>query len=97
MTEKDITAKRISLKLPAYIQDYYKEQANRYGIAYGNFITMTLIKLYEQEENTKIEQSAIREMNDSLNRIAEISSSMEPQKILKDTNEVLQLVKDLSR
>ena len=42
-------SKRINVKLPRYVQDWYKEQGKRYNVPYTNYITFLLVQFCEKK------------------------------------------------
>lgn len=57
--------KRINIRIPAYIQDFYKEQGEKYSVPYTNYISMLLTQIYEQEQSKIL----VKEFNDTLKSI----------------------------
>lgn len=78
---KDTTITRVNLKLPSYVRDFYRDQGERYGVPYGNFITMTLIQVYEQTqqkqmlEELSVNMSALKDMADGVDVNQALSES----------------------
>lgn len=68
---KDISVRRISVKLPAYVQEFYKAQGEKYGVPYGNFITMTLIKHYE----SVVQAELLEELSINMSFLKDFSKS----------------------
>lgn len=62
---KDMELKRINIRIPAYIQDFYKEQGEKYSVPYTNYISMLLTQIYEQEQSKIL----VKEFNDTLKSI----------------------------
>jgi hypothetical protein len=69
---KDLESKRINIRIPAYIQDYFKAQAKRYSVPYTNYITMVLTQNYEKEE----EKELVREFNNVMKQVKEMSGDV---------------------
>jgi len=87
----DTTIKRINLKLPAYVQDYYKEMGERYNLPYSNYITMVLIQLYEKQK----EKELIVELNSSMNILKDIIGE-NSKEIMDDSKQVIDEIKSLA-
>lgn len=41
--------KRINVRLPEYVQDWFKEQGEKYSVPYSNYMAMLLTQIYENE------------------------------------------------
>lgn len=52
--KKDL--KRVTIKVPEYIQEFYKEQGEKYTIPYSNYMTLVLTQYYENERNKQLEK-----------------------------------------
>lgn len=48
--DKKMEIKRINIRLPEYIQDWYKEQGDKYSVPYSNYMAMLLTQFYEKEK-----------------------------------------------
>lgn len=44
--------KRITVKLPEHVQEYYRKEAQKYSVPYSNYIAMILTRIYENDKNS---------------------------------------------
>ena len=77
--------KRINIRIPAYIQDYYKAQANRYSVPYTNYITMVLTQIYEKDE----EKELVKDFNNAIKQMKEISGNVTAEEMIKQMQEII--------
>ena len=82
---KDMELKRINIRIPAYIQDYYKAQANRYSVPYTNYITMVLTQIYEKDE----EKELVKDFNNAIKQMKEISGNVTAEEMIKQMQEII--------
>lgn len=87
----DTSVKRINLKLPAYVQDYYKEIGDQYNIPYSNYITLVLIQHYEQAMSKKL----ATDLNASLLSLKDMVGD-NPQVTMADSKQMLEEIKSLA-
>lgn len=85
---KDMELKRINIKIPAYIQDYYKVQANRYSVPYTNYIAMVLTQIYEKDE----EKELVREFSNVMKQIKEMSGDVTAEEMLQQLKEMQDII-----
>ena len=57
---KDMELKRINIRIPAYIQEYYKAQGEKYSVPYTNYIAMVLTQIHEKEVQRNYYKSLIK-------------------------------------
>lgn len=88
---KDTSVKRINLRLPAYVQDYYKVLGEKYSVPYSNYISMVLIQLYERE----MEKSMLVELNSSLSVMKDALGD-NPSSMIAESKNMLADIKSLS-
>ncbi len=86
---KDMELKRINIKIPAYIQDYYKAQANRYSVPYTNYIAMVLIQIYEKDE----EKELVKEFNQVMKQMREMSGNVTAEEMIKQMQDIIKQMK----
>ena len=77
--------KRINIKIPAYIQDYYKAQANRYSVPYTNYIAMVLTQVYEKDE----EKELVRDFNNAIKQMKEMSGNVTAEEMIKQMQDII--------
>ena len=82
---KDMELKRINIKIPAYIQDYYKAQANRYSVPYTNYIAMVLTQVYEKDE----EKELVRDFNNAIKQMKEMSGNVTAEEMIKQMQDII--------
>ena len=90
---KDMELKRINIRIPAYIQDYYKAQANRYSVPYTNYITMVLTQIYEKEEDKKL----VRDFSNVMKQIKEMSGNMTAEDMLQQLKQMQDIIFELEK
>jgi Uri superfamily endonuclease len=69
---KEMGLKRINIRIPAYVQDYYKSQGVKYSVPYTNYIAMVLTQIYEREK----EKELVQELNQTLKQVKEMSEDV---------------------
>ena len=79
--------KRINIRIPAYIQDYYKAQGEKYSVPYTNYIAMVLTQIYEKEE----ERQLVQEFNQTMKQMKEMAGNVTAEEM----NNQLQQIKDI--
>jgi len=88
---KDMELKRINIRIPAYIQDYYKVQANRYSVPYTNYITMVLTQIYEKDE----EKELVRDFNNAIKQMKEVSGNVTAEEMIKQMQDIILKIEKL--
>ena len=88
---KDMELKRINIRIPAYIQDYYKAQANRYSVPYTNYISMLLTQIYERETDKEL----VREFNNAIKQMKEMSGNVTAEDMIKQMQDIILKVEKL--
>ena len=83
---KDMELKRINIRIPAYIQDYNKAQANRYSVPYTNYISMLLTQIYERETDKEL----VKEFNDAIKQMKEISGNVTAEEMIKQMQDIIE-------
>ena len=83
--------KRINIRIPAYIQDYYKAQANRYSVPYTNYITMVLTQIYERE----VDKELVREFNNAIKQMKEMSGNVTAEEMIKQMQDIILKIEKL--
>ena len=85
---KDLESKRINIRIPAYIQDYFKAQAKRYSVPYTNYITMVLTQNYEKEE----EKELVREFNNVMKQVKEMSGDVTVEEMFQQLKQMKDII-----
>ncbi len=88
---KDMELKRINIRIPAYIQDYYKAQGEKYSVPYTNYIAMVLTQIHEKEE----EKELVQEFNQTMKQMKEMSGNVTAEEMMIQFQEMKEMVKDL--
>ena len=60
MNKKD-AIKRINVRLPEYVQDWFKEQGEKYSVPYSNYMAMLLTQIYENESIASGKKETVKE------------------------------------
>lgn len=90
----DNTLKRMNIKVPAYIQDYYKSMGEKYGMPYSNYMTMILINYYENEKAKQL----ISEFNGNLTQMKTMTDgTMTSEEMLKQMKSMIDDMKALDK
>ena len=87
---KDTELKRINVRLPAYIQDYYKAQGEKYSVPYTNYMAMILTQVYEKEQ----EKELVQELNQTMKSMKEISGNVTAEEMILQFQEMKNIIKD---
>ena len=88
---KDMGLKRINIRIPAYIQDYYKSKGEKYSVPYTNYIAMILTQIYEKEE----EKELFQEFNQTMKQIKEMSGDVTSEEMMNELQRMKEIVKEL--
>ena len=83
--------KRINIRIPAYIQEYYKVQANRYSVPYTNYIAMVLTQIYEKDE----EKELVRDFNNAIKQMKEVSGNVTAEEMIKQMQDIILKIEKL--
>jgi len=90
---KDMELKRINVRLPAYIQDYYKAQGEKYSVPYTNYMAMILTQIYEKEE----EKEMVKEFSEVMKYMKDTSGDISVEEMMKEIREMKEMVKDIEK
>lgn len=85
---KDMELKRINIRIPAYIQDYYKAQGEKYSVPYTNYIAMVLTQIHEKEE----EKQLVQEFNESLKVLNSSTGDVTADEMMKQLKDMQDLI-----
>lgn len=88
---KDMELKRINIRIPAYIQDYYKAQGEKYSVPYTNYIAMVLTQIHEKEE----EKELVQEFNQTMKQMKEMSGNVTAEEMMIQLQQMKEMVKEL--
>ena len=88
---KDMELKRINIRIPAYIQDYYKAQGEKYSVPYTNYIAMVLTQIHEKEE----EKELVQEFNQTMKQMKEMSGNVTAEEMMIQFQQLKEMIKEL--
>lgn len=83
--------KRINIRIPAYIQDYYKAQGEKYSVPYTNYIAMVLTQIHEKEE----EKQLVQEFNQTMKQVKEMSGNVTAEEMMLEFQQMKEMFKEL--
>lgn len=89
--EKNTELNRMNIKLPAYIQDYYKKLGEKYSVPYTNYISMILTQIYEKEQ----EKELVNEFNNTLKDLKQISGDVTTEEMMKQFEDMKKMMDKL--
>lgn len=73
--------RRMNIKLPEEIIDFYKEMGDRYSVPYTNYISMLLTQIYEREK----EKQLVSDFNETIKQMKTMTDgSMTSEEMLKE-------------
>jgi len=87
---KNTGLKRINIRIPAYIQDYYKSKGEKYSVPYTNYIAMVLTQIYEKEE----EKELFQEFNQTMKQIKEMSEDVTVSEMMNELQRIKEMVEE---
>ena len=88
---KEYKIVRMNIRVPDFIRDWYKEQADKYSVPYTNYISMLLIQNYEKEEDKKL----VREFSNVVKQIKEMSGDVTVEEMMIQLQRMKEIVKEL--
>ena len=87
---KNTGLKRINIRIPAYIQDYYKSKGEKYSVPYTNYIAMVLTQIYEKEE----EKELFQEFNQTMKQIKEMSEDVTVSEMMIELQRIKEMIEE---
>lgn len=87
MKEKETNFKRMNIRLPEHIQDYYKSLGEKYSVPYTNYISMVLTQVYENEQSKIL----LQEFNETLKSLKMSTGDVTAEEMINQ----LQQMKDM--
>lgn len=73
--------RRMNIKLPEEIIDFYKDMGDRYSVPYTNYISMLLTQIYEREK----EKQLVSDFNETIKYMKTMTDgSMTSEEMLKE-------------
>ena len=88
---KEYKIVRMNIRVPDFIRDWYKEQADKYSVPYTNYISMLLTQNYEKEEDKEL----VREFSNVIKQMKEMSGDVKAEEMMIQFQEIKEIVKDL--
>jgi len=82
---KEYKIVRMNIRVPDFIRDWYKEQADKYSVPYTNYISMLLTQNYEKEEDKKL----AREFSNIVKQIKEMSGDVTAEEMMFQIQELM--------
>lgn len=83
--------KRINIRLPEEIQDWYKEQGKKYSVPYSNYMAMLLTQVYEKEK----EKELVQEFNQAMKQIKEMSEDIKAEEMTRQVEQLKEMVREI--
>lgn len=91
---KNTESVRLNIRVPAYIQEWYKEQAELYSIPYTTYMSMTLIERYKIET----EKELAKNLNDTMQSLKGMTDgSMSAENMLREMQIIMKDVEKLDK
>lgn len=88
MKGKEVNFKRMNIRLPEHIQDYYKSVGDKYSVPYTNYISMVLTQVYENEQNKVL----IQEFNDTLKSLKMSAGDVTADEMMQQLKDMQDLI-----
>lgn len=85
--------KRISVKLPEHVQEYYREQGKKYNVPYSNYIAMVLTQLYENDKNAKL----LADFNETLKTLKNSTGELTAEDMLNEMKAMVSEIKEMEK
>lgn len=89
--DKNTEIKRINIRLPEYIQYWYKEQGDKYSVPYSNYMAMLLTQFYEKEKDKEL----IVEFNETMKSMKETSGNITVEEMMNEIREMKSIFQDM--
>ena len=81
--------KRINIRIPEYVQDWYKEQGEKYSVPYTNYMAMLLTQIYEQGQ----EKELAIQFNNTLKDMQTTAGDITVEEMMSQIQEMKSLIK----
>lgn len=89
--DKNMEIKRINIRLPEYIQDWYKSQGEKYSVPYTNYMALLLTQYYEKEKDREL----VNEFNNTLKNLQSKTGDVTVDEMLKEMREMMAKLQDI--
>lgn len=90
---KSTEVRRINIRLPEYIQDWYKEQGDKYSVPYSNYMAMLLTQIYEKEK----EKELVVEFNEMMKTLKDSTGDITAQQMLEEMQIIMKDIDKLDK
>ena len=70
---------RLNTRVPEYIRDWYKTEADKYSVPYTNYISMLLTQRYERET----EKELLKDFTNVLKDIKDATDDVDAEELLQ--------------
>lgn len=90
MNEKN-EIKRINIRIPEYIQDWYKKQGEKYSVPYTNYMALLLTQYYEKEKDREL----VNEFNNTLKSIQSTTGNVTAEEMLQQLKQMQDIISKL--
>lgn len=77
--------KRINIRIPEYIQDWYKEQGEKYSVPYTNYMALLLTQYYEKEKDKEL----VNEFNNTLKKLQSTTGNVTAEEMIKQMQDII--------
>lgn len=79
---------RINIRLPDYVRDWFKVQADRYSVPYTNYVSMLLTQIYERETDKEL----LRDLNNALNDIKKLTGNVTAEEMFNQLKQMQDII-----
>ena len=83
---EDNSIKRINIRLPEHIQDYYRKLGEKYSVPYTNYISMVLTQVYENEQSKLL----LQEFNETMKSLKVTAGDVTADEMIKEMQSMMQ-------
>jgi len=90
---KSTEVRRINIRLPEYIRDWYKEQGDKYSVPYSNYMAMLLTQIYEKEK----EKELVVEFNEMMKTLKDSTGDITAQHMLEEMQIIMKDIDKLDK
>ena len=79
---------RMNIRVPRYLQEWYKVQADKYSVPYTNYISMLLTQIYEKE----IGKELLKDLTTLLKEVKDSSGDFTVEEIEEMLQQLLDII-----
>lgn len=79
---------RINIRLPDYVRDWFRVQADRYSVPYTNYVSMLLTQIYERETDKEL----LRDLNNALNDIKNLTGNVTAEEMFNQLKQMQDII-----